>query len=69
MKRFQNILVAVDTRFEEHPALDWATRLAEQNQAKLKIVDVLPDLSTIAKLAISDSETHDATREVPPRSS
>ena len=39
MRRFQNILVAVDTRLDEHPALQWAVRLAEHNQAKLKIVD------------------------------
>ena len=44
MRRFQNILVAVDSRWDEHPALEWAVRLAEHNQAKLKIVDVLPDL-------------------------
>ena len=37
MKRFQNILVAVDTRFEKHPALEWAVRLAEHNEAKLKM--------------------------------
>lgn len=57
MKRFQNILVAVDSRFDHHPALQWAARLAEHNQAKLKIVDVLPDLPWLAKLALKDSET------------
>ena len=56
MKRFQNILVAVDSRQDKHPALQWAARLAEHNQAKLRIVDVLPDLSWIAKLVLTDSE-------------
>ncbi|MFT4557960.1 MAG: universal stress protein E [Porticoccaceae bacterium] len=56
MKRFQNILVNVDTRFEEHPALQWAVRLAEHNQAKVKLVDVIPDLSWIARLAMPDAE-------------
>ena len=49
MNRFQNILVAVDTRFEKHPALEWAARLAEHNQAKLKIVEVLPEFSWIQR--------------------
>ena len=56
MKRFQNILAAVDTRYDEQPGLELAIRLAVQYQAKLKIVDVLPELSWIAKLSISDTE-------------
>ncbi len=56
MKRFKNILVAVDNRLEEHPALQWAVRLAEHNQAKLKVVDVMPEFSWIARLAMSDSQ-------------
>lgn len=56
MKRFQNILVAVDSRFEVHPALQWAVRLAEHNQAKLTLVDVLPELSWVARLVMSDAE-------------
>ena len=56
MKRFKSILVAVDTRFEEHPALQWAVRLAEHNQAKLKIVDVVPEFSWISRLAMPDSD-------------
>lgn len=57
MKRFQNILVAVDTHFEEHPALEWGVRLAERNQAKLRIIDVLPELHWYSKLAYSDAES------------
>ena len=56
MKRFKSILVAVDTRFEEHPALQWAVRLAEHNQAKLKIVDVVPEFSWLTRLAMPDSD-------------
>ncbi len=64
MKRFQSILVAVDTRFDQHPALQWAVRLAEHNDARLTIVDVLPDLPWTAKLVLSDSEnTHEALTE------
>ena len=57
MQRFRNILVTVDTRWDKHPALQWAVRLAEHNQAKLKIVDDLPDLPWIAKVTLPDSET------------
>jgi nucleotide-binding universal stress UspA family protein len=56
MKRFKNILVAVDDRQEEHPALQLAVRLAEHNHAKLKVVDVVPEFSWIARLAMPDSE-------------
>ena len=56
MKRFQNILVPLDTRFEEHPALQWAAQLAEHNRANLKIIDVVPELSWIARLVLSDGD-------------
>lgn len=56
MKRFKNILVAVDSRMQDYPALQWAVRLAEHNQAKLKIVDVVPEFSWIARLTMPDSE-------------
>ena len=60
MKRFQNILVGVDTRFDTHPALRCAARIAEHNQARLKIVDVVPEFSWLAKLAIPDAaQTHE----------
>ena len=64
MKRFQNILVTVDSRFDTHPALEWAVRLAQRNQARLTIVDVMPDLPWIAKLVLTDSElSHEALAE------
>lgn len=64
MKRFQNILAAVDSREDTQPALQWAARLARHNQAKLKIVDVLPDLPWIAKRVLTDREnTQEALAE------
>ena len=64
MKQFQNILVAVDSRFDTQPALQWALWLAKHNHARLKIFDVLPDLPWIAKLVLSDSEnSHQALAE------
>lgn len=57
MRKFQNILVAVDTRRDEHPSLQWGVRLAAHNQAKLKIVDVLPDLPWLARVTMTDSES------------
>lgn len=56
MKRFQNILVAVDSRLDVHPALQWALSLARHNHAKLTIVDVLPELSWIAKMVLTDCD-------------
>ena len=61
MQRFKNILAAIDTRFEQHPALEWAARLAVHNQSKLKIIDVVPEFSWVARLAMSE---HEHTREV-----
>lgn len=54
MKNFQNILVATDTRSDDHPVVDEAADIAEHNQASLKIVDVMPDLSWSARLLLQD---------------
>lgn len=57
MKRFKNILVSVDSRVDDHPALRWAAVLAEHNSAaKLKIVDVLPEFPWHVRLALGDAE-------------
>lgn len=56
MKRFQNILVPLDTRFEQHPALQWAGRLSEHNRATLKIIEVVPELSWLARMVVSDPD-------------
>lgn len=54
MKRFQNILVQVDTRRDELPLFDQAVALAQRHQAELKIVDVLPDFSWPMRLVATD---------------
>lgn len=54
MKRFQNILVQVDTRRDEQPLLARAIELATAHQAELKIVDVLPDFSWPVRLVATD---------------
>lgn len=56
MKRFQSILVAVDSRFDEQPALQFATRLATYNKAKLTALEVVPRLSWAARLALPDPD-------------
>jgi universal stress protein E len=61
MKRFLNILVAVDTRFEEHPILDEAAKLAHRNKAALRIVDVLPEFSKSIRSSLPE---HDHVREL-----
>ena len=56
MNRFKNILVSVDTRSTEHPALDWAMTIAEKNSAKLTVVEVLPKFSWIQRHVLGNSE-------------
>lgn len=56
MKRFKNILVTTDTRLESHPIVDEAATIALHNSAKLKLVDVVPPFSWIARMAMGDPE-------------
>jgi universal stress protein E len=56
MKRFRNILVAVDPQNQRKPALEWAAVLAEHNRARLKLVDVLPDFSWPVWMTLPDPE-------------
>jgi len=56
MPLFRNILVSIDSRFEQHPALDWALSLAEQGQTKIAVVDVQRELSWPVRLALRDYE-------------
>ena len=56
MKRFKKILVATDTRLDKHPILEEAAEIARQNQATLKIIDVVPEFSWLAKRATEDPE-------------
>lgn len=54
MKRFKKILVATDTRLENHAVVDKAAELAKSNQAAVTIVDVVPEFSWIASKLVSD---------------
>ena len=51
MKRFQKILVSVDTRFDQSFIVDEGARLARHNGAGLLLVDVMPDLPALSRLA------------------
>jgi nucleotide-binding universal stress UspA family protein len=54
MKAFSDILVYVDARIENATVLERAAQLAENNQAALKIVDVIAKFHWPAKLALPD---------------
>ncbi len=56
MKRFQRILVSIDTRREDHPPLRWATLLAKHTGASLTLIDVVPAFSWTMRLAMRDHE-------------
>lgn len=56
MKRFQNILVATDTRFDSHPVVDEAVEIATHNGASLKIVDVVPEFPWTVRLTMKDHQ-------------
>jgi universal stress protein E len=56
MKRFKNILVQVDASRGPQPALDQAVALAVSNQAKLKIVDIVPEFSWPARMTLKDAD-------------
>lgn len=56
MKRFKRILVAIDTRHERHPIVAEAAEIAQANGATLKIVDVVPPFSWLARQTNHDHE-------------
>lgn len=56
MKRFTNILVSVNSRLDDQPALQWARLLAEHNRAKLTLVDVQHEASWLERLLLRDYE-------------
>lgn len=56
VKRFKKILVAIDTRNNQHPIVDKAAEIAFFNQSTLKIVDVVPEIPWIARMAVKESE-------------
>ena len=56
MKRFQNILVAADTRHSDHPIVEEAASVAYFNRASLTIVDIVPEFTGSVKRKLSDHE-------------
>jgi universal stress protein E len=56
MKRFKNILVAADTRLQEHPLVDEAAAIARHNGATLKLVDVVPEFPWAVRLVMRDHQ-------------
>ncbi len=56
MKRFKNILVATDTRLDDHPIVEAAAEIARNNGASLKIVDVVPEVSWTIRLMLKEHE-------------
>ena len=56
MKRFKRILVATDTRHEQHPIVDEAAKIAKFNGASIKIIDIVPPFSWLSRYATEDHE-------------
>ena len=56
MKQFRKVLVTTDTRLEKHPIVDEAAEIALRNEASLKLVDVVPPLSWIARMTMEDPD-------------
>ena len=56
MSSFKNILVFVDTHAEKESPIHFATQLALETGAKLKIVDIIPDYSWPVHLLIGGIE-------------
>ncbi len=56
MKRFQNILVAPDTRLDHYSIVDEAAEVAAHNGASLTIVDVVPDFPWTVRLTMKDHQ-------------
>ncbi|MGB7346947.1 MAG: universal stress protein [Pirellulaceae bacterium] len=56
MKRFKNILVATDTRLDSQVILNTAAEVAVNNNASLRIVDIVPDLSWATRLTLQDHQ-------------
>ncbi len=56
MKRFNNLLVATDTRLDNQSIIGEAATLAKESDALLKIVDVVPPLPWTVRMLVSDHE-------------
>lgn len=56
MKRFQRILAATDTRYDDHPIVAEAAEIAKRNNASLLVVDVVPEFPWLTRMFVSDHE-------------
>lgn len=56
MNRFKRILVATDTRLSDHPIVNEAAEIANNNKASLKIVDVVPEFPWSVRLTLNNHE-------------
>lgn len=56
MTNFKKILVATDTRLNAHPIVEEAAEIARQNNASLKIVDVVPEFPWTVRMLVKDHE-------------
>ena len=56
MSSFSNILVHIDSRNEQHPALEYAAEVAKNNNAKLKMVDVIPEFGWASRFFLGGYE-------------
>ncbi len=52
MMRYKRILVHIDSRHEQHPALVRGIELAKQHNAKLSLIDFIPDLTWMERLSL-----------------
>jgi len=64
MKRFKNILCVVEPGDTCKPALERAVALAENNQAKLTVVDVIPHITVSMRMAEGDTISSDLQAEM-----
>lgn len=56
MTQFRSILVATDTRLDDHPIVSEAAGIARRCQSALKIVDVVPEFPWIVRLALKEHD-------------
>jgi len=63
MKRFSRILVAQDTRLEEHPMVGLAARVARSNDSAITLVDAVPSVSWLARITGDVERLLQANRE------
>lgn len=54
---FKNILVATDVRLQDHTIVEEAALIAKDNQATIKIVDVVPEFPWIVRVSLNDHQS------------